>query len=207
MTAPLKLEGEVFGRLTVLHRTKSKYGKAHWICLCECGEISNPVSSGSLRGGHTRSCGCLQREHAVRHGESKATHGESHTRLHRIWSSMKQRCTYEKADFYKNYGGRGIKVCFEWETDYIAFRDWSLKNGYRDDLSIDRIDNDGDYEPSNCKWSTPQEQSNNKRDNVNINYKGITRTAAQWARELELDQSRIYQCVANNESIQDLFSD
>lgn len=208
MTAPLKLEGKVFGRLTVLHRTESnKHGKACWICLCECGEVTGPIPSGTLKSGHSRSCGCLHKEYAVRHGESKTTHGESHTRLHRIWSGMKQRCYYKKHGAYENYGGRGIKVSPEWKVSYTTFRDWSLGNGYSDELTIDRIDNDGDYEPGNCKWSTYEEQGNNKRDNVNITYKGVTRTAARWSRKLDVEQSKIYQYVANNKPIEELFND
>lgn len=117
-------------------------------------------------------------------------------RLYRIWADMKRRCKNSDRPNYKNYGGKGIRVCQEWENSFDSFREWALNNGYSDDLSIDRIDNDGNYEPSNCHWATAKEQANNKRNNFLISYKGETRTLAQWCEVFGLERNvvamRIY---------------
>lgn len=117
-------------------------------------------------------------------------------RLYRIWADMKRRCKNSDRPNYKNYGGKGIRVCQEWENSFDSFREWALNNGYSDDLSIDRIDNNGNYEPSNCRWATAKEQANNKRNNLHIEYKGETRTLAQWCEVFGLERNvvamRIY---------------
>lgn len=117
-------------------------------------------------------------------------------RLYRIWADMKRRCKNSDRPNYKNYGGKGIRVCQEWENSFDSFREWALNNGYSDDLSIDRIDNNGNYEPSNCCWVTAKEQANNKRNNLHIEYKGETRTLAQWCEVFGLERNvvamRIY---------------
>lgn len=109
-------------------------------------------------------------------------HGDSRgSRLYRIWLNMKHRCGYEKHGSYCDYGGRGIKVCDEWINNYPRFKKWALNNGYEDGLSIDRVDNDGNYEPGNCRWATLREQANNTRKNVFVEYKGEIHTLAEWA--------------------------
>lgn len=110
------------------------------------------------------------------------THGESYSRLYQIWHGIKSRCYTKCHTSYHNYGEKGINVCDEWRDDYIAFRDWALTNGYRDDLTIDRIDNGRGYEPSNCRWATPREQSNNKNTNHLVSFNGETHTIAEWSR-------------------------
>ena len=121
---------------------------------------------------------------------------DTKNRLYRIWADMKRRCKNPDRPCYKDYGGRGIRVCQEWENSFDSFREWALNNGYSDDLSIDRIDNDGNYEPSNCRWATPKEQANNKRNNFYISYKGETRTLTEWCEVFGLDRNivamRIY---------------
>lgn len=160
------LVGKRFGRLLVIEELPERGTDRRIIyrCLCDCGNVTN-VTAADLRSGHTRSCGCLMRE------TSKATlttHGESKTRLYTVWSGMKGRCNRPSSKSYKNYGGRGIKVCPEWEESFEAFATWAYENGYdetakRGDCTIDRVDVNGDYEPSNCRWVDMKIQARNTR--------------------------------------------
>lgn len=161
MSRPFEdLTNRKFGRLTVLYRTEpDKSGRCYWFCECECGNTTRVVAN-SLRKGLTKSCGCLRKEVCK---ETHTKHGEHGTRLYTIWQDMLLRCNYSGATGYEYYGGRGIKVCDEWSKDYIPFRDWAKANGYKDYLTLDRINNDGNYEPSNCRWATYKEQNNNSR--------------------------------------------
>ena len=153
------LTGQRFGRLTVLERAGSKRSGATWLCICDCGE-TKIVESHNLVSGNTKSCGCYMRQ---RQSESNKTHGRSGTRLHRIWKAMHTRCYNEKFFAFKHYGGRGIRICDEWLQDFPAFERWAVSHGYRDDLTIDRIDANGNYCPDNCRWVTMAEQNQNKR--------------------------------------------
>lgn len=120
-------------------------------------------------------------------------HGKRKTRLYRIWANIKTRCTNENDPHYERYGGRGITVCDEWKNDFKAFYDWSMSNGYADDLTIDRINNNGNYEPSNCRWVTIKEQNQNKRNVVLITYDGETHNVTEWAQILRLGHDTIRQ--------------
>ena len=113
----------------------------------------------------------------------KKTHGMSRTRIYKIWEAMKQRCYNQNEPSYKNYGGRGISVCQEWKSDFMSFYAWAMDNGYKEDLTIERIDNDGNYEPSNCKWITLQEQENNRRTTVFMELDGEKMSLKQWAEK------------------------
>lgn len=170
------LTGRKFGRLTPIRIDPSKGGDgAHWVCLCDCGNSVTVIAS-SLKRGNTRSCGCLKRDFINSIDRSKINHKkhgafEKQTqveRLYSVWKGMKTRCYQKNNHAYKYYGGRGIKICEEWKNDYAAFRSWAMANGYDQNAAhgqctIDRIDNNGNYEPSNCRFVPMSVQSTNRR--------------------------------------------
>lgn len=173
MTRALCLNGQRFGRLTVMERAENdRHGKTVWKCQCDCGNTI--LANGShLLSGHTKSCGCDSRSYFREHPTIK--HGLTLengklSRLYRIWICMKNRCYNKNDDHYRIYGERGITVCDEWRTDYKSFYDWSMANGYDKGLTIDRIDVNGNYEPGNCRWATIKEQSRNKRNSIKVKY-------------------------------------
>jgi hypothetical protein len=187
------LVGQTFGRLTVIERTSNdKDGEAQWLCVCSCGNENLVVArTYSLRGGKKTSCGCYHKERAR---QARTKHGESKSRLYKVWADMKQRCQNKNDTGYKRWGGRGIGVCKEWtdpNTGFENFRNWALSNGYKEELTIDRIDNNGNYEPRNCRWATDKEQGNNKRNNHLIEFDGKTQTLQQWADELGVPRDRL----------------
>ena len=151
--------GKKINRLTIVGFTKKENrDEVFWECVCECGNrvVAMPCL---IKSGHTSSCGCYMKE---KNGNREYKHGGYGTRLYNIWCLMKQRCYNPKATHYERYGGRGITVCDEWLNDFQPFYDWAVNNGYSDDLTIDRINNDGNYQPDNCRWTTMQEQSMNR---------------------------------------------
>ena len=154
----IDLEGQRFGRLVVIEVVGKQGCETTWFCRCDCGE-TKIATGGNLRSGRTKSCGCLLSEKSR---ERRLSHGHSGERLHRIWKNMKTRCYNSKSPNYKYWGARGIAICPEWRSSFEAFRQWAVQNGYSDDLSIDRINNDGNYEPSNCRWVNMITQNNNR---------------------------------------------
>ena len=174
MGRPIKdMTGMRFGKLTVVgfsHVAENR--AAWWDCVCDCGNQCK-VEGRKLRSGHKQSCRCFLAESVA---QRSATHGLSKTRLFIVWQHMKDRCYNQNHTHFKHYGGRGITVCEAWKDDFKAFYDWAMANGYRDGLTIDRIDVDGHYEPSNCQWITRSDNSRKaaldrrkKNDNKNNN--------------------------------------
>lgn len=190
------LRGRRFGRLTVIDISPRKDGHSSWwVCQCDCGNVKEVRRSCLIRG-FTKSCGCLNRELARKHGrQMMSKHGWYGTRAYHIWRGTIDRCENPNCSQYHNYGGRGIKICAEWRDSPQAFCEWAMANGYSDKLTLDRIDTNGNYEPSNCRWITMDKQQTNKRNNVNITFNGKTQCVAEWARELGLTQHRLYQRI------------
>ena len=184
------LTGKRFGRLTVLFKAGQHYSGAYlWRCRCDCGNETT-VYAHFLKSGHTQSCGCLAREES---SARNRTHGQTESRLYSIWHGMKARCSQSKNNHFHRYGGRGIKVCDEWENSFETFQAWALENGYSDSLTLDRINNDGDYEPHNCRWVDMKTQGNNKSTNRFITANGETHTVSEWAALLNARPTAIFE--------------
>lgn len=187
------LVGQRFGRLVVVEETDRRQGRRIiYKCKCDCGNHVY-VSSDSLKSGHTKSCGCLMRETSK---NTLITHGKSKERLYTVWSGVKARCYNKNHVSYKNYGLRGISMCEEWRNDYEAFREWSEANGYdceaaSGECTLDRIDVNGNYEPSNCRWVSAMEQANNTRRNVKMMLFGEEYTISEASREFGIKYSNL----------------
>ena len=197
------MTGEKYGNLVVLERGEDyiysdNRRTTQWLCQCGCGNTLL-VSRSALISGNTKSCGCKN------HCYDKI-HGQCGTKLYHIWQSMKARCYYKKHPEYHNYGGRGIKICDEWKNDFKSFYDWAIKNGYKDGLTIDRIDVNGNYEYSNCRWATRKEQSNNRRNNHIIEFIGEKHTIAEWSEITGINEKTLYSRIRNGWSEEDVIT-
>jgi len=190
----IDLSGKTFSRWTVLSAFKRVNRRVHWKCRCECG-ITKFVDSSSLRKGLSQSCGCLSVEIAkskgLVHGHSgNQVDGSKESREYSIWCGIKKRCYNPNAQRWERYGGRGIKMCNDWKMNFESFlRDMGK---CPEGMSIHRINNDGDYEPSNCVWSDNFEQANNRSNNVYMTVDDERLTVAQAARKLGINYSRAY---------------
>ena len=172
------LIGQRFRRLIVICETdKGRKRGTNWLCKCDCGRETIATTT-DLLSGHKGSCGCYKMD---RISEAKRTHGKTNSRLYHIWEGIKQRTLNSHSKDYPRYGGRGITVCDEWANNFQAFYDWATKCGYADGLTLDRIQNEGNYEPSNCRWVTQKKQGNNRRTNKFIEYNGERKTMKEWA--------------------------
>lgn len=185
------LTGMHFGMLTAIKCVGSnKYNRKMWLCKCDCGNETT-VSSGALLSGNTSSCGCLKK-YMDENGITGYKHGMSKEKLYFVWKSMKYRCLNPNNPAYRNYGGRGISVCEEWANSYVVFKKWAMENGYKDGLTIERKDVNGDYCPENCTWATRLVQARNRRTNVYITYNGETKTVTEWSRETGISTTTIH---------------
>lgn len=202
MRKVIDLTGKKYGRLTVIkHIGKDKYNNAIWKCKCSCGNIIT-IRGATLRNGKAQSCGCLRKEMTKQLAKNNIIHNMSNTRLYRVWQGMKSRCYYKQNNRYKDYGGRGIKVCNEWIHDFTAFYEWAINNGYQDNLTIDRIDVDGNYELSNCRWITSRDQQRNKRTSNLYTINGETRCLSEWCEKLNLNYNTVSTRIHRNYTIE-----
>lgn len=203
--------GKKFGKLTVLKEEKRtpryrngilRGHRIYYLCQCECGNQIVTQRDCLLRG-NTKSCGCLKH---IAPKEKFTTHGLTKTRLYNIFHKMRARCLKPNCKQYKDYGARGITICPEWKNSFLTFYEWSMNNGYADNLSLDRIDVNGNYEPSNCRWANRRTQNNNRRSNFYITIYNRTQTLSEWCDEKELDYDLIYSRINSGWSIEDAFT-
>lgn len=188
----IDLTGKKFGRWTVIVKSENVGKNTAWICKCECGTIRS-VLTYNLQSGKSKSCGCLQKETT---SEIKKIHGQTNTRLYRIYKGIKSRCCNKNNPAYKYYGGKGIKICQEWQNDFMKFYEWSMQNDYNDTLTIDRIKVNGNYEPNNCRWVNAFEQANNKVTSFYITINNEKHTIAEWSRITKTKSTVLYSKIA-----------
>ena len=159
-----------------------------WMCRCKCG-TERAVRGYNLRNGTSKSCGCLSAEMTK---ERSTTHGMTGTRLYKIWGQMIQRTTNKNDPWYSYYGGRGIVVCEEWRNSFEPFKAWAVENGYKDNLTLDRRNNEEGYSPENCRWVTRAVQEENTRRTHFLTYKGKTKSITEWAKATGIKRSVLY---------------
>ena len=187
----INIVGKRYGRLVVIEKADSLNGHTRWLCKCDCGKECI-VHGISLKTGNTTSCGCYKTENAKK---LYSTVRQNNKRLYGVWNGIKQRCNNKNSKSYHNYGGRGIKMDEIWANSYEAFYQWAMCSGYKDGLEIDRIDNDGNYCESNCRFVSKEVQANNKRNIKLYTINGVTKTLAQWCKEYNQDYYLVRQRV------------
>jgi hypothetical protein len=188
MSKFIDLTGKRFERLTVISKAGKEGQEYIWKCRCICGK-EVVVRGGALRRGATTSCGCYFSEQLK---ERNKKHGLRHTRIYKIYHGILTRCYNQKSTTYQYYGARGISMCEEWKGDFMIFYDWAMKNGYADNLSIDRKNENGDYCPENCQWVTQKMQTRNRRNNLMYTRNGITDCVAGWAERLGFSKKLLW---------------
>lgn len=189
------ISNQRYSRLIVLNYEYTNKKKAYWKCKCDCGN-ETIVSATALKSGNTKSCGCLHKEQSrinicKYHPKQIIYAREFEKDIHTRYKCMKSRCYNKNHKAYKNYGGRGIKVCMEWKNDFNAFYIWAINNGFKKELTLDRIDTNKDYSPTNCRWVDNLTQQNNKRNNRYLNYDNKKYTISQWSRILNIPKGTI----------------
>lgn len=184
------LTGQKFGLLTVIGLAETDTRKTYWVCKCDCGNMKT-VRSDSLLCGAIKSCGCIKRKQDEVNLTKNHRHKMSGTRIYLEWQGMKGRCYNKGSARYADWGGRGIEVCEQWRNSFESFYTWAMANGYQDNLTIDRIDNNGNYCPENCRWVGQQEQCRNRRSNINITIGNSTRTLMEWCEIFQVDYTNV----------------
>lgn len=182
------LLGQKFGRLTVISQQPTQNERTMWLCRCECGE-EKILPCYVLTRGLVRSCGCLQKDVARK---MKTKHNGKNTRLYNIWRDMKERCLNPNNVSYKYYGGRGITIYDDWVNNFASFRQWAENNGYNKNLTIDRVDNNGSYTPTNCRWVTMKEQSVNKSNTIKVYLCGTCYTLNELSKIYKIPIATLY---------------
>lgn len=182
----IDLTGQRFGRLVVLSFAEKKNRRMMWNCICDCGN-KVVVCGTDMRSGNTQSCGCQRKENF-----NHKKHEKHNTRVYRIWKGIKSRCFNPNRKGFHHYGGRGITMCDEWKDDFQAFYDWAMSHGYEDNLTIDRIDVNGNYEPLNCRWVDSFTQGTNKSDVVFVEYNGEKHPLSVWAEITGIKHATLY---------------
>lgn len=181
------LPGDKFGRYTIVKEVERRGQARFFLCRCDCG-TEKDVRMVMLTNGHTKSCGCLKREHLI---SMTSSHGWSRTALYSVWTAMKQRCLNNQSRAFPGYGGRGILITDEW-LNFENFRDWAIINGYKEGLTIERKDNNGNYEPHNCKWIPQSQQSSNTRNTIFVEHNGEKEVLKTRAEKLGLNPKTVY---------------
>jgi hypothetical protein len=195
------LTGHKFGRLFIISFSHMQGKVSFWVCACSRGNIKI-VRGGNLTSSTTRSCGCLKVEHVRKKMIAKIIiHGMATTRLYRIWHQMISRCYNKRNNRYKVYGARGITVCPAWRSNFLAFREWALSNSYKDDLQIDRRKNNEGYSPSNCRFVTAKQNSNNRRGSKLYVFRGRLLNQSDIAKEIGIHPSSFSERLRRGQSI------
>lgn len=189
-------EGQKYGKLTIIKEVSPIGSKRRILCKCDCGNIKE-YSMDRVIHGRTQSCGCLRNEmfftHRNNNGTSVYPKEATDSKLYKIWNSMKCRCYTVSSGAYFKYGAKGIRMCDEWKNDFMAFYNWALANGYSDELTIDRIDYRGNYEPSNCRWASIRTQANNKSNVRKYEYNGELHTMTEWSEIMNINYGALWE--------------
>jgi len=185
--------GDRYNRLAIIREVEKIHNTRTFLCKCDCGN-ERSITLIQLRLGQTKSCGCLKNEIFIKRN---TIHNLSRTDLYRVWTAMKQRCLNKSCDAYKYYGGRGITACDDWVNGFINFYNWAELNGYKKGLTIERVDNNGNYEPENCIWVTQKHQNTNKRGNRIIEYQGHALCVSEWSIKLGINRNSLIKRLNN----------